>query len=108
MANNISPTTLTSNRFVAASSRYISSDVIYYGDKNTITFTTYKKQISTTPSPSDQFTVIESGFEFRPDLVSQRTYGLPDFWWAIMEANDIKDIFDFRAGKTIRLPGNVL
>ncbi len=107
MANRISPTTLTSTRFVASSSRYVSSSVIYYGDKNTITFTTYRKQTSTNVSSSDQFTVIESGFEFRPDLVSQRTYGLPDFWWAIMEANDIKDIFDFRAGKTIRLPGNI-
>jgi hypothetical protein len=45
--------------------------------------------------------------EYRPDLVSQDKYGLPDFWWKIMEVNGMKDIMDFKAGKTIVLPENV-
>ena len=51
--------------------------------------------------------VIPSGMEFRPDLVSKEKYGVPDFWWKILEANKMKDIFEFRAGKTIILPENV-
>jgi hypothetical protein len=53
------------------------------------------------------FTVISPSQEFRPDKVSQDMYGIPDFWWKIMEVNKIKDVFDFRAGLSIRLPGGV-
>jgi len=45
--------------------------------------------------------------EYRPDLVSRDKYGIPDFWWKIMEVNNIKDIIDFKAGRTIVLPENI-
>ena len=43
----------------------------------------------------------------RPDLVSKEKYGIPDFWWKILEANKMNDVFDFKAGKTIILPESV-
>ena len=43
-----------------------------------------------------------------PEIVSNKVYGSPDFWWKIMEANNIKDIFDFKTGINIRLPDAIL
>jgi hypothetical protein len=34
-------------------------------------------------------------------------YGVSDFWWKIMEANGMKDVMEFKAGRTIVLPENV-
>ena len=51
--------------------------------------------------------VISAGMEYRPDLMSMEKYGTTDFWWRIMEANKMKDITEFKAGKTIILPENV-
>ena len=51
---------------------------------------------------------MKPGQEYRPDLVSNRVYGTPDFWWRIMEANNIKDVFEFKAGLNLRIPGSVL
>jgi len=36
--------------------------------------------------------------------VSHEYYGHVDNWWKILEANQIKDIWDFKAGITIMLP----
>jgi hypothetical protein len=106
MANKIEFTDLQANDFVTRVSRYSSSRVIYYSDERIITFETYKKQ-KFSPSPNDQVAVIPSGMEYRPDLVSKEKYGIPDFWWKIMEANNISDIIEFKAGKTIILPENI-
>ena len=106
MANRIEHTNLLPEQFVPKTSRYIYSRVIYYGDRNYLTFTTYKKK-DNTESEGDRFTVVSPGYEYRPDLLSFEAYGTPDFWWRIMEANGIMDIYEFEAGINIRLPGNV-
>jgi len=109
MANKIE---LVPNRraqdVVPATSRYADSQVLYYtvGDITYITFNTYKK----TPieeTSRDHFATIPPGMAYRPDLVSNDSYGTPDFWWKIMEANNIKDIYEFKAGITIRIPNNI-
>ena len=106
MANKIQYTNLTTDLFVNRSSRYSNSRVIYYGDNKILTFDTYKKK-SFMPSTNDQVAAIPSGMRFRPDLVSKQKYGTVDFWWKIMEINNIKDILDFEAGRTIILPENI-
>lgn len=106
MANKIVFTDLRPEDFVTRVSRYSSSKILYYSDEKIITFETYKKpQIK--GSPRDQVAVIPPGMQYRPDLVSKERYGIPDFWWKIMEVNKIKDILDFKAGMTITLPENV-
>lgn len=103
MAVPIQLTTLKATRYVTQSSRYASSDVILWGENGILTFKTYKRQ----PIPSrddDKFDVIPPGEEYRPDQTSKRAYGTPDFWWRIMEASDIKDIFDYKVGTNIRIP----
>ena len=109
MSNFIEIANLSTDRFVSALSRYNNSTVVYYHIKNQkkITFTTYVKSISTIPADSDLYMIIPSSMEYRPDLLSQNLYGTTDFWWKIMEANNIKDIYDFRSGVNIRIPGNI-
>lgn len=92
--------------FVTPTSRYAQSTVLNYSEQNLLTFDIYKRSVNVA-SETDKFTVVTPGTEFRPDIISQRAYGVPDFWWKIMEANKIFDIFDFRSGLNIRLPGNV-
>jgi hypothetical protein len=106
MANQIVETTFLANRFVAQTSRYIDSKVLYYGPNNLLTFATYKKRSYPT-SDKDKFMVIPKPREYRPDLVSYEQYGTVSFWWRIMEANGLKDILEFEAGRNIRLPSNV-
>jgi hypothetical protein len=107
--NSIESANMPSDRFVSALSRYRGSEVVYYtaNNRKVLTFATYKKQVSNVPAEDDMYTVVPPGMEFRPDLLSSKVYGTPDFWWKILEANDIKDVYDFKIGKNIRLPGNV-
>ena len=106
MANKIEFTEMDPGKFVTKVSRYASSRVIYYSDEKILTFETYKRK-KFVESKGDQVAVIPTGMEYRPDLVSKEKYGIPDFWWKIMEANNIKDIMEFKAGRTIILPENV-
>lgn len=94
---------ITANRLVTPSSRYNDKRVIYYGEQRFLTFETYvRKEYKT--AGNEKIMMITKGAEYRPDLVSFQVYGFPDAWWFIMEANGIKDIFDFKAGRTIFLP----
>lgn len=106
MANKIEITNIEATEFVTRLSRYSTSKVLYYSNIRIITFETYKRK-SYAPSPRDQVTVITPGMEYRPDLMSFDKYGIPDFWWKIMEANNMKDVTEFKAGKTITLPENI-
>lgn len=106
MANRIEEYDIPATTFVPPTSRYAESRVYFYGDLRKITFETYKRQIIA-EDPADRVTVITPGAEYRPDLVSRDVYGTPDFWWRILQANNINDIFDFKAGLTIRIPISV-
>ena len=106
MANYIERSNINPKRFVPVSSRYAESPVYYYTENKLLTFPTYKK--TTIPKTSrDKYYVIPPGREYRPDLVALAAYGSVDFWWKIMEANNIKDIYDFKAGLNIRLPDSI-
>jgi hypothetical protein len=105
MANKIEYPNIRPQRFVTPTSRYRNSKVLYYSDEKIITFETYKKQ-KYQGSGTDQVTVIPISMQYRPDLLSQKKYGTVDFWWKIMEVNGIKEIMNFKAGRTILLPGD--
>jgi hypothetical protein len=103
MANSLTLSPLVASNFVDITSRYTTSKVYYYGDDHIVTFETYKRD---TPafSKNDKFYLITQATEFRPDLVSQAAYGVPSFWWRIMEANQMMDISQFKRGATVRIP----
>jgi hypothetical protein len=103
MANKVEIAPLNNTNFVDNDSRYINSTIFYYGDNRFITFETYKRK-TRTPSEGDRFYVITKGTEYRPDLVALRAYGNVSFWWKILEANNMNDIWDFTAGTNIIIP----
>lgn len=91
--------------YVPKSSRYATSQVLLYGENKVATFKTYKRGTMVN-SDQDRFTVIPPGEEYRPDLTSYRAYNSPDFWWQIMQINGIFDVYDYKAGKNIRIPSS--
>lgn len=106
MANKITYTDLTSGRFVPATSRYSGSRVLQYSEQNILVFETYKRK-PYKPTNKDKYTVIGPKYEYRPDLMSNAIYGIPDFWWRIMQVNNIWDIYDFKIGTNIVIPVNI-
>lgn len=97
------PTQLVAN----SNSRYLKQNVVYYGEQKILTFDIYVRQ-SYKKKGDEKVMLITKGVEYRPDLVSFDVYGFPDNWWIIMEANGIHDVFDFKAGRTIILPNQVI
>jgi len=58
-------------------------------------------------SDGDDRFIITGQFVHRPDLVSTRFYGTPDYWWVFISRNVdiIKDpIYDLVEGLEIRIP----
>ena len=97
-----------STNSVPPTSRYANAKMIYYGSANKITLKTYKRtSVQRKINSEDKFMVITPGVAYRPDLVSNEVYGIPDFWWKIMERNYMKDILDFKAGVNIILPTDI-
>lgn len=85
------------------SSRYNRSDLMYYGDFNILTFETYER-LPFSDQKEEKSYQITPGTEFKPWLVSQISYNDPGYWWLIMEYNNIFDIEEFEAGRTIKIP----
>lgn len=106
MAIPIKVSSANASAFVDNTSRYINSVVLLYGEDSVLTFETYKRRLPSLTS-TDKFFVIDNASEFRPDLVSRAAYGVTSFWWKIMEANNIHDIWDFRAGRNVRIPNSI-
>lgn len=40
----------------------------------------------------------------RLDLISNRIYGSPNYWWVILAANNYQIEFDIESGEIIRIP----
>jgi hypothetical protein len=103
MANRVKKSRILSSTYVDVTSRYRGSKVLYYGENNIVTFETYKRKRAAL-GKTDKFYLITASTQYRPDLVSNLAYGVTSYWWRIMEANGMKDITDFKAGVTIRIP----
>lgn len=107
MGQPVEYTNIPTQNLVTPASRYRKQTVIYYGEKRFLTFDTYIRK-PYVASGKEKVMVITKGIEYRPDLVSYDVYGFPDNWWRILEANSMKDIWEFKAGRTIMLPDQVI
>lgn len=103
MTVHIEKSEIKANTLVDSNSRYINSQVVYYSEQKKITFETYIRSPYVS-NGSENVMLISKGLEYRPDLVSYDVYGVPDFWWKILEANGMHDIWDFKVGITIFIP----
>lgn len=107
MTQVIQQATAPVRTIVTPSSRYLKQNLIYYGERRILTFDTYLRQ-KYVPNGKEKVTVISKGMEYRPDLASYYHYGFPDNWWRILEANNMKDVWEFKAGTTIMLPDQLI
>lgn len=110
MANKIEEVSgIPNSNFVGQTSRYLNSKLINYQVGNTkfLTFKTFKRPTRVTSS-EDRFYVITPGTEYRPDIVAKKVYGNEGYWWVLLLGNNIFDIYDFKAGKTIVIPSPYL
>lgn len=107
MTQLIQNTNLETRTVFSAGSRYMKQNIIYYGDKKLITIDTYNR-VEYTRTGDEKVMIITKGIEYRPDLVSYDVYGFVDNWWRILEANKMRDVWDFKAGKTIFLPNKII
>lgn len=55
-------------------------------------------------SSEDQFMTVSLDDENRLDIISNRYYGTPRYWWVIALANEIIDPFDIPIGMYLRIP----
>jgi len=103
------PKLVLGNNFVnvGITSRYYKYQVAYWGEQRIPTLPTYTRH-TIARSEKDRFWVITKPREFRPDLVAFEEYGYSNFWWRILEANQMKSIFDFKSGTNIRLPATIV
>lgn len=99
----IERTGIRASSLVDSNSRYKNASVVYYSEQKFITFETYLRK-PYIPNGSESVMLITKGIEYRPDLVSYDVYGVPDYWWKILEANLINDIWGFKVGVTIFIP----
>ena len=54
---------------------------------------------------NDTYYTIEAQYQYRPDLISLKFYGIQDLWWVIAKENNLQHpIKDIKAGKVIRIP----
>ena len=97
----------TQKGFADQLSRYAYSKVREYTENKFFTFEIYKRK-TRLKNGTEQFLEITQAVEYRPDLVAYEFYGSPELWWSIMEFNGMKDILEFKAGKNIMLPGNIM
>jgi hypothetical protein len=94
------------------SSRYNHIKLMSYSDFKILTFETYERLVNENdPDLASKikardilFYSIELQNQYKPWLVSQKAYNDPGYWWFIMEFNNIFDVEEFTAGKTIKIP----
>ena len=54
---------------------------------------------------TDVLVTLNQNLITRPDLISYKAYGTTDFWWVIMEYNNIIDpLLDLKIGMILKIP----
>ena len=53
---------------------------------------------------TDQLVYIDAKYAYRPDSISVDYYNTPLYAWAIMDANELRSVFQIEAGIYLKLP----
>jgi len=65
----------------------------------------YRDFISNLDNIDSKLAEVPNNMEGRPDLISYAAYGSPNYWWLIVEANEVYDYeVDLKAGTVIKIP----
>lgn len=83
-------------------SRYNKLDRIRYEDGVEIIETADRIVIPRTTE--DKYYTVLAGEEGRADIISNKMYGTPQLYWAILVASDISDPMALKPGDKLRIP----
>lgn len=87
------------------SSRMKNYTVIYDNNVKQTRCSFYKNKLINRNTEYDTSYTVESGYEYRLDLISYKFYGTSTYDWAIADANNIEDpIKDITIGKALKIP----
>lgn len=92
------------NDEMVVTSRYSTKTNLLRKDGNTVIRNLRTRDFYIPESDEDTVHKIKAGEEFRPDVVAFNQYGDASLYWVVLSANRMKDIFEFKADKVIRLP----
>lgn len=73
-------------------------------DDNNILYTETANQIIVDDSELDQFHEVLKEEENRLDIISNKYYGTPDYYWIIAMGNNLIDPFIVKPGDILRIP----
>lgn len=94
---------LSQNReYEGWSSRYQVLRLVVDNDETTH-LETYN-QLRVPESNSDSYHIVEHSEVNRLDIIAQKYYGFPNYWWAIALANNMIDPFVVNEGVMLRIP----
>ena len=83
-------------------SRYKNLERIQYTENEEIIET--QNKITIPYSVNDKSYTVQVGEEGRLDLISNKVYGTPMYWWILAQASNIYDPFSISVGDRIRVP----
>lgn len=68
-------------------------------------FLLLKKPLNLTSDPNDTLVAVKQEDILRPDIISNKAYGVPNLWWVILEYNNISDpLFELQPGQILKIP----
>ena len=73
-------------------------------DNENKTYTETANQIKVAQSDKDLYHEVQQNEVNRLDIISNKYYGTPEYFWAICMANDIVDPFSIKRGDVLRIP----
>jgi len=85
-------------------SRYDKKDQLLLKDGNLVIRNMRKSDLLIRSNSTDIEYKVEAKDEYRPDLLAYKFYGDPRLAWVILDANDLRDIFELKAGMVIVVP----
>lgn len=71
---------------------------------NNNTYLETSNQIKVAESSNDKYHEVQPDEENRLDIISNKYYGNPEYYWAIAMANNFVDPFIVKSGDIIRIP----
>ena len=83
-------------------SRYQIYRLIMDNDNDTYTETTNRTPVK--ESERDVYHEVQKEEENRLDIISNKYFGTPEYYWLIALANDLVDPFVVRVGDVLRIP----
>lgn len=85
-------------------SRYDLKDQLLLRDGNLVIRNMRKSDLISPTNSTDMEHEVEPGEAYRPDIIAHRVYGDARMAWIILSFNNMKEVFELKAGMRIVIP----